>query len=805
MTEVLQLPSSSSCSSRPCGGLTPNDGSHQSPLINAPSVEQEQGVPQSPLDLEVEEEKERDRERDQLSILTLLIDTFRKSLIGCSTTSGDLSMEIGWPSNVRHVAHVTFDRFHGFLGLPVEFEPEVPRRPPSASASVFGVSTESMQLSFDARGNSVPTILLLMQRQLYALGGLQAEGIFRINAENSQEEFVREQLNRGIVPDGIDVHCLAGLIKAWFRELPTGVLDPLSPEQMMQSQSEEECAQLVRLLPQTEATLLDWVINLMADVAQLEHFNKMNAHNVATVFAPNMTQMVDPLTALMYAVQVMNFLKTLVMKTLREREESMIKSNPVSDLNYFGDDEYQSSSQLTLQDGSESGSDFSEEDDKVFVDEEPSPQSHPSHLIEHGYETESGCKSLYTATENIITRGNRLLVNTCPCSYIVSQMCSLTNGIFTSLTKGDQANICKSKSLDLSYSNKVTCSKKVVELPVKVPAEKNRRTSITGLINTTTDLAEAWPRLMMNIHCFGRNLITASSSLPHVQLPVQREVHFWYVLPDEVKNTNLLNQYLEILSPCEKENIFRIHGEQLKKRAILARALTNCQIDPKSLKFRKNNYGKPEVDWQYADDWSLPPLHFNISHTSSLIACGVTVGSPIGIDVEEKQRKLKNDVLAFAQRFFSPHEIEMLTHIADPELRLQEFIKLWTLKEAYVKALGKGFSGSPFKTFTVRLRDHRKRDIHAPSHTISKAPDITVEPSNDLKNPSSNWQFVLLELAGSHYAAICIEQDNIDTGNESIPINLTLRKTIPNIEDECISETDSAVVIGGFTRLLAYL
>ncbi|GER41880.1 Rho GTPase-activating protein [Striga asiatica] len=33
-------------------------------------------------------------------------------------------MEIGSPSNVRHVAHVTFDRFTGFLGLPVEFEPE---------------------------------------------------------------------------------------------------------------------------------------------------------------------------------------------------------------------------------------------------------------------------------------------------------------------------------------------------------------------------------------------------------------------------------------------------------------------------------------------------------------------------------------------------------------------------------------------------------------------------------------------------------------------------------------------------------
>ncbi|XP_020236911.1 rho GTPase-activating protein 5 [Cajanus cajan] len=428
--------------------------------------------------------REEDKEGDHVSILALLLLAFRKSFIGCSknNTTDFSSMEIGLPSNVRHVAHVTFDRFNGFLGLPVEFEPEVPRRVPSASANIFGVSTESMQLSYDARGNSVPTILLLMQRQLYAQGGLQAEGIFRINAENGQEEFVREQLNRGIVPDGIDVHCLAGLIKAWFRELPTGVLDPLSPEQVMQSQSEEECAQLLRLLPQTEATLLDWAINLMADVAQLEHLNKMNAHNVAMVFAPNMTQMADPLTALMYVVQVMNFLKTLVMKTLRERDESMIKSNPMADQNSFADDEHQSSSQLILQDGSESGSDFSEEG-KVFVDEEPSPQSHSSRLVEDGYEMESGSKSLHTPTESIITRGNTWLVVTLPCN-IISQMCSLTNGIFTGLTKGDQENICKSKSLDLSSSNKVTCS--------KIMVEKSTRTSITGLINSTTDLAEAW-------------------------------------------------------------------------------------------------------------------------------------------------------------------------------------------------------------------------------------------------------------------------------------------------------------------------
>lgn len=50
---------------------------------------------------------------------------------------------------------------------------------------------------------------------------IQAEGIFRINAENGQEEFVRDQLNRGMVPNGIDVHCLAGLIKVLLIFFPS--------------------------------------------------------------------------------------------------------------------------------------------------------------------------------------------------------------------------------------------------------------------------------------------------------------------------------------------------------------------------------------------------------------------------------------------------------------------------------------------------------------------------------------------------------------------------------------------------------
>ncbi|CAL1367201.1 unnamed protein product [Linum trigynum] len=368
-------------------------------------------------DLLKESEKRR---RDQLSLLALLVTLFRKSVVACKSERRELcAMEISWPSNVRHVAHVTFDRFNGFLGLPVEFEPEVPRRAPSASATVFGVSTESMQLSYDSRGNSVPTILLLMQRHLYGLGGLQAEGIFRINAENSQEEYVRDQLNGGVVPEGVDVHCLAGLIKAWFRELPTGVLDSLQPEQVMQSQTEEECAELVRHLPPTESALLDWAINLMADVVEQEHHNKMNARNIAMVFAPNMTQMADPLTALMYAVQVMNFLKTLIIRTLRERQDSVVEPTSASLLGPFDGSGHQSPSQpfcLHTGQDNETTQSLSEDDAPVMEQgsshwtQEDTGVKHDEEdcsLINHGEQSSEGLPNVADETPIVETEADQ--------------------------------------------------------------------------------------------------------------------------------------------------------------------------------------------------------------------------------------------------------------------------------------------------------------------------------------------------------------------------------------------------------------
>ncbi|XP_039026338.1 rho GTPase-activating protein 5-like [Hibiscus syriacus] len=488
MTEVLQsspshFPSFSSSASTPHVYTNSNVSTVENIIARESDQEEE--------NREEGERKERDRqgEGDQLSLLTLLVAAFRKSLIGCSLSGNKelCSMEIGLPTNVRHVAHVTFDRFHGFLGLPVEFEPEVPKRAPSASASVFGVSTESMQLSLDSRGNSVPTILILLQSHLYARGGLQAEGIFRINAENNHEEYVREQLNRGVIPESIDVHCLAGLIKAWFRELPSGVLDSLPPEEVMQAESEEECARLVRLLPPTEAALLDWAINLMADVVQVEQLNKMNARNVAMVFAPNMTQMSDPLTALMYAVQVMNLLKTLIIRTLKEREDSMVDSNPDSRLEPSDKNGQQSSLQL-LEDANEEVKNESK-GEKAFVAEEPAVES-PPHSAKENLTTETSSQGFLTSIENICA-GNRSLLDNCPCT-LVSQVNSLAN----ELEKGGlQSTSGKSRTDQSSASSLKKGTKKAIEQSISNAAgavQKNKGTRIAGLINARAELFEAW-------------------------------------------------------------------------------------------------------------------------------------------------------------------------------------------------------------------------------------------------------------------------------------------------------------------------
>jgi len=97
--------------------------------------------------------------------------------------------------------------------------------------------------------------------------------------------------------------------------------------------------------------------------------------------------------------------------------------------------------------------------------------------------------------------------------------------------------------------------------------------------------------------------------------------------------------------------------------------------------------GKPHIG-------NLSDVHFNISHSGHYVVCAVAP-SEIGIDVE----RIRKVNLRVAERFFSPSEIHDLM-ACEEENRMQYFITLWTIKESYLKAIGRGLT-QHLNSFTI--------------------------------------------------------------------------------------------------------
>lgn len=207
--------------------------------------------------------------------------------------------------------------------------------------------------------------------------------------------------------------------------------------------------------------------------------------------------MSDPLTALMYAVQVMNFLKTLIIKTLKEREDSLVESIPVSRLEPSDENGHQSSSDLYPVDTKDLAEEFDGEE-KVFVSSEPSLESPPHATWPHSM-TGTSFHSFLASIENIIPAGTLSLADSCPCD-VISQVNSLTNGLqedgFAGSRRMDsQTNISKIKTGLSSSSSLKKGTKKLNEQSVASaagPVEKSKGAGIVGLINSRTELFEAW-------------------------------------------------------------------------------------------------------------------------------------------------------------------------------------------------------------------------------------------------------------------------------------------------------------------------
>lgn len=117
----------------------------------------------------------------------------------------------------------------------------------------------------------------------------------------------------------------------------------------------------------------------------------------------------------------------------------------------------------------------------------------------------------------------------------------------------------------------------------------------------------------------------------------------------------------------------------------MARRLLDLELDdPRTIRFEVEPHGKPFV---VEPDTARRP--FNIAHTDGLVLCGVGAAEHrfVGIDVEKLERRTDPEL---ADRYFAAPEVAYLRQIADGSERREAFLKIWTLKESFIKAIGTG-------------------------------------------------------------------------------------------------------------------
>jgi len=113
---------------------------------------------------------------------------------------------------------------------------------------------------------------------------------------------------------------------------------------------------------------------------------------------------------------------------------------------------------------------------------------------------------------------------------------------------------------------------------------------------------------------------------------------------------------------------------------LLLGSYLNCP--GKSIRFELGPAGKPRLASSRMNE---ARLEFNVSHSGDWMAVALASDLSVGIDIETG-RELKR-ALALAQRFFSADEAQWIQALPEVD-RSSAFFRLWTRREALVKAVG---------------------------------------------------------------------------------------------------------------------
>jgi 4'-phosphopantetheinyl transferase len=218
------------------------------------------------------------------------------------------------------------------------------------------------------------------------------------------------------------------------------------------------------------------------------------------------------------------------------------------------------------------------------------------------------------------------------------------------------------------------------------------------------------------------------------------EIGFFYCRVDTVEDPLLLYRYRSVINEKERVKADRYVFEKDRRNCLVTRALLRFVLSaytalaPETFEFTQNEYGKPELR-----PGSVPiPIRFNISHSNKVTACALVLDSDIGIDIEYICREIDLDL---ANPYFTKSEVNYI--YSQPAARRQSaFFDIWTLKESYIKAKGKGLS----------------IDLSSFGFEIGREARLHRDQSRDLRleHPADQWQFLRFSPIVGYQTAIAV-------------------------------------------------
>lgn len=165
-------------------------------------------------------------------------------------------------------------------------------------------------------------------------------------------------------------------------------------------------------------------------------------------------------------------------------------------------------------------------------------------------------------------------------------------------------------------------------------------------------------------------------------------------------------------------------------RALVGRALG---VGPNAWEWREGPRGRPEL----ADPDAARRVSFNIAHSAGLVVCAISGDGTVGVDVEHRLRPPVD--AGMVRRFCAPAEVVDIERCG-PSAWQDQFLKYWTLKEAYLKARGVGIA------------------VHLSDLSFTLGEDvIRLDRLNALSaEDDAEWAFVLDSSSPAHLVAAAV-------------------------------------------------